>query len=273
MLILSTTVFFLLYHEIKTSLVPVGTKQMNERTHMLLLPLCPMVIRFPNKDSLLGPEIEPADAMSRASGLDNYGIVGLQRQIMEGKLFGVRVFDDWCSEDILLWKLFGASRWKELDHAARYLANQEWVKSDSLKIVENTAVPIIMLLVEVPHDLITPAVSTISTLKEEPTEVKELTERFPAATPLALVLKQFLADRSLDQSYSGGLSSYCLEVEEGLGDVRGVDELEDEASAADAELKSGGGVIVETIVGSSLDVEADNEAMELGTMDGCDSKI
>ncbi|CAL5381431.1 unnamed protein product [Camellia sinensis] len=153
-----------------------------------------------------------------------------------------------------------------LQHAARYLANQEWVKSDSLKIVENTAVPIIMLLVEVPHDLITPAVSTISTLKEEPTEVisghnpfqtnmanlessaspkcsnmntdddkdmksirldisflspshtglqttelvKELTERFPAATPLALVLKQFLADRSLDQSYSGGLSSYCL---------------------------------------------------------------
>ncbi|WVY93571.1 hypothetical protein V8G54_032659, partial [Vigna mungo] len=35
-------------------------------------------------------------------------------------------------------------------------------------------------------------------------------EQFPAATPLALVLKQFLADRSLDQSYSGGLSSYCL---------------------------------------------------------------
>lgn len=41
-------------------------------------------------------------------------------------------------------------------------------------------------------------------------QVKDLTERFPAVTPLALVLKQFLADRSLDQSYSGGLSSYCL---------------------------------------------------------------
>ncbi|XP_010523091.1 PREDICTED: uncharacterized protein LOC104801481 isoform X2 [Tarenaya hassleriana] len=40
--------------------------------------------------------------------------------------------------------------------------------------------------------------------------VKDLTEQFPAATPLALVLKQFLADRTLDQSYSGGLSSYCL---------------------------------------------------------------
>jgi DNA polymerase sigma len=28
-------------------------------------------------------------------------------------------------------------------------------------------------------------------------------------TPLALVLKQFLADRSLDHAYKGGLSSYC----------------------------------------------------------------
>ncbi|KAG5069338.1 hypothetical protein JHK85_001715 [Glycine max] len=66
-----------------------------------------------------------------------------------------------------------------LQHAARYLANQDWVKNDSLKTVKNTA-------------------------------VKGLTEQFPAATPLALVLKQFLADRSLDQSDSGGLSSYCL---------------------------------------------------------------
>ncbi|XP_051129424.1 uncharacterized protein LOC127250278 isoform X2 [Andrographis paniculata] len=146
-----------------------------------------------------------------------------------------------------------------LQHAARYLANQEWVKSDSLKIVENTAIPIIMLVVEVPHDLISPLSNdqmpkeeTDQVVSEEfaassecstpnwsktrnnindgfksvrldisfksPTHtglqttglVKDLTERFPAATPLALVLKQFLADRSLDQSYSGGLSSYCL---------------------------------------------------------------
>ncbi|XP_025887463.1 uncharacterized protein [Solanum lycopersicum] len=153
-----------------------------------------------------------------------------------------------------------------LQHAARYLANQEWVKNDSLKIVENTAIPIIMLVVEVPHDLISSSLSNLQTPKAEPTEltveegntfqadstcsdsssspqwskmnecvkdvkavrldisfkspshtglqttelVKELTEQFPATTPLALVLKQFLADRSLDQSYSGGLSSYCL---------------------------------------------------------------
>ncbi|GAA0165394.1 mRNA polyadenylation factor [Lithospermum erythrorhizon] len=154
-----------------------------------------------------------------------------------------------------------------LQHAARYLANLEWVKNDSLKIVENTAIPIIMLVVEVPHDFIASTAPDSHALKEEvvpetteeiaPSQadatvlegsasskcpakknenrenvksiridisfkspshtglqttelVKELTEQFPAAIPLALVLKQFLADRSLDQSYSGGLSSYCL---------------------------------------------------------------
>lgn len=41
---------------------------------------------FANRDSLLGPEIKPADAMNRASSLDNQGVVGFQRQIMKGKL-------------------------------------------------------------------------------------------------------------------------------------------------------------------------------------------
>ncbi|XP_061998329.1 uncharacterized protein LOC133715725 isoform X2 [Rosa rugosa] len=154
-----------------------------------------------------------------------------------------------------------------LQHAARYLVNQDWVKNDSLKTVENTAIPIIMLVVEVPNDLIASSSSNVQSPKEEAPHstgepdcnvhssgiileesampkcpqitydatkdsvsiridisfkspshtgfqttqlVKDLTEQFPAATPLALVLKQFLADRSLDQSYSGGLSSYCL---------------------------------------------------------------
>ncbi|KGN56351.1 uncharacterized protein LOC101221970 isoform X3 [Cucumis sativus] len=154
-----------------------------------------------------------------------------------------------------------------LQHAARYLSNQEWVKSDSLKTVENTAIPIIMLVVEVPHELVTSSTSNMQSPKEESSAVsgeqdannlndmasledsilpkclevnydssistksvridisfktpshtglqtselvKELTEQFPATIPLALVLKKFLADRSLDQSYSGGLSSYCL---------------------------------------------------------------
>ncbi|KAF8087182.1 hypothetical protein N665_0596s0032 [Sinapis alba] len=150
-----------------------------------------------------------------------------------------------------------------LQHAARYLANQEWVKTDSLKAVENTAIPIIMLVVEVPCDLVCsiqspkdgPDCITVDQDSNSNTDmvgfedsaaanslptksgnlanakcvrldisfktpshtglqttqlVKDLTEQFPAAKPLALVLKQFLADRTLDQSYSGGLSSYCL---------------------------------------------------------------
>lgn len=40
---------------------------------------------FAHRDSLLGPEIKPADAMSRTVGLDNRGLVGFQRQVMKGK--------------------------------------------------------------------------------------------------------------------------------------------------------------------------------------------
>eukprot|EP01018_Ginkgo_biloba_P022544 Gb_00149 [translate_table: standard] len=161
-----------------------------------------------------------------------------------------------------------------LQHAARYLANQEWVKSDSLKTIENTAIPIIILVVKVLSQLgggnedcsksqaiknehvqkdgegnevnaaklrnslfpVSSVSSTCETWKrswgdEDDRQavrldisfessshtglqtaelVKELTGQFPAIVPLALVLKQFLTDRSLDHPYSGGLSSYCL---------------------------------------------------------------
>ncbi|KAM0935770.1 putative polynucleotide adenylyltransferase [Dioscorea sansibarensis] len=156
-----------------------------------------------------------------------------------------------------------------LQHAARYLANQDWVRNDSLKTIENTAIPVINLVAEVPPDYIssnrnsstsdTRKVWSINAhlehgggshsdqplsqnnslplssklVKEDDIDVKlirldisfkspshtglqtselvgELTQQFPAIIPLALVLKQFLADRSLDDSYSGGLSSYCL---------------------------------------------------------------
>ncbi|KAH0898227.1 hypothetical protein HID58_047795, partial [Brassica napus] len=41
---------------------------------------------FANRDSLLGPDTKPDDAINRVSGMDNQGIVGFQRQIMRGKL-------------------------------------------------------------------------------------------------------------------------------------------------------------------------------------------
>ncbi|KAL2642470.1 hypothetical protein R1flu_010057 [Riccia fluitans] len=165
-----------------------------------------------------------------------------------------------------------------LQHAARYLADQEWVKSDSLKTVENTLVPIISLIAEFHNqqfemddeessffhssnlrkyasresEVRGDSVSTVTVVPvdrckedknscdeevkgswggeadrrlvrldisfEAPSHtglrtaelVRELIGQFPALSPMALVLKQFLTDRSLDHPYTGGLGSYCL---------------------------------------------------------------
>ncbi|KAL8136120.1 hypothetical protein AgCh_010643 [Apium graveolens] len=40
---------------------------------------------FASRDSLLVPASKLVDAMSRASGLDNHGVVDLQRQIMKAE--------------------------------------------------------------------------------------------------------------------------------------------------------------------------------------------
>lgn len=37
-----------------------------------------------NRDSLLGPETKRPDVISRATGLDNQGLVGFQRQVIKG---------------------------------------------------------------------------------------------------------------------------------------------------------------------------------------------
>nr|ARQ31700.1 vacuolar SNARE [Petunia x hybrida] len=49
---------------------------------------------FANRDSLLGPEIKQADAMTRATGLDNSGVVGLQRQIMKEQDEGLESLEE-----------------------------------------------------------------------------------------------------------------------------------------------------------------------------------
>ncbi|PWA54214.1 syntaxin of plants 52 [Artemisia annua] len=69
---------------------PVKEKEMNRRRDLLTnmrtkvtqMASTLNMSNFANRDSLLGPETKPADAMSRTTGLDNSGIVGLQRQIM-----------------------------------------------------------------------------------------------------------------------------------------------------------------------------------------------
>lgn len=81
------TTVYLIYHVVCRS-----EKEMNRRRDMLLnlrskvnqMANTLNMSNFANRDSLLGPEIKPADAMSRTTGLDNGGVVSLQRQIMKG---------------------------------------------------------------------------------------------------------------------------------------------------------------------------------------------
>lgn len=81
------TTVYLIYHVVYRS-----EKEMNRRRDMLLnlrskvnqMATTLNMSNFANRDSLLGPEIKPADAMSRTTGLDNGGVVSLQRQIMKG---------------------------------------------------------------------------------------------------------------------------------------------------------------------------------------------
>ncbi|KAJ8766517.1 hypothetical protein K2173_023764 [Erythroxylum novogranatense] len=49
---------------------------------------------FANRDSLLGPEIMSTDAMNRTQGLDNQGLVGLQRQIIKEQDEGLEKLEE-----------------------------------------------------------------------------------------------------------------------------------------------------------------------------------
>jgi hypothetical protein len=65
----------------------------------------------------------------------------------------------------------------------------------------------------------------------------------------------------------GGLAE---ELRQRAGDVVGVEELEDEAAAADAELQDSDGVLVRAVAGAPLDVEADDELVEAAAVHGAD---
>ncbi|PPS17644.1 hypothetical protein GOBAR_AA02942 [Gossypium barbadense] len=72
---------------------PLTDKEMNRRKDMVAnlrskanqMASAFNMSNFANRESLLGPETKQ-DAMSRTVGLDNSGLVGLQRQIMKGKV-------------------------------------------------------------------------------------------------------------------------------------------------------------------------------------------
>ncbi|XP_073055853.1 syntaxin-52-like [Primulina eburnea] len=74
---------------------------------------------FAIRDSLLGPEIKPVDAMTRATGLDNYGVVGLQRQIMKEQDEGLEKLE----ETVISTKHIALAVNEELDLHTRLIDN------------------------------------------------------------------------------------------------------------------------------------------------------
>ncbi|PIA54873.1 hypothetical protein AQUCO_00901046v1 [Aquilegia coerulea] len=70
---------------------PITEKEMHRRQDMLAnlrskanqMASTLNMSNFGNRDSLLGKDIKPAEVLSRASELDNQGLVGFQRQVMK----------------------------------------------------------------------------------------------------------------------------------------------------------------------------------------------
>lgn len=81
---------------------PITEKEMNRRKDLLSnlrskannMASTLNMSNFANRDSLLGPEIKPVDAMTRTAGLDNQGVVILQRQIMKEQDEGLEKLEE-----------------------------------------------------------------------------------------------------------------------------------------------------------------------------------
>ncbi|KNA17320.1 hypothetical protein SOVF_080990 [Spinacia oleracea] len=74
---------------------------------------------YANRDSLLGPDTKPVDAVTRASGLDNQGIVSLQRQIMREQDDGLEQLE----ESVVFTKHIALTVNEELDLHTRLIDN------------------------------------------------------------------------------------------------------------------------------------------------------
>jgi len=103
-----------------------------------------------------------------------------------------------------------------LQQAARQLSKQGWVRS--VKVISQTAIPLITLLVVSnpadPDSHVVRLDITFDSPRHQGLATAELVRALlaqqPPLAPLALALKQFLAQRHLHHAYTGGLSSYCL---------------------------------------------------------------
>ncbi|XP_031286530.1 syntaxin-51-like [Pistacia vera] len=104
---------------------PISEKEMNRRKDMLTnlrskvtqMASTLNMSNFANRDSLLGPEIKQADPMSRTTGLDNHGLVGLQRQVMKEQDEGLEKLE----ETVISTKHIALAVNEELDLHARLI--------------------------------------------------------------------------------------------------------------------------------------------------------
>jgi len=97
---------------------------------------------------------------------------------------------------------------------ARCLRKEAWVDVSSIKVITNTAVPVIKLRTLSEAGYCVPLdVSFEGTihqgLEANKMNVSLMTE-YPSLRPIVLVLKQFLSKRGLCEAFTGGLSSYAI---------------------------------------------------------------
>jgi len=106
---------------------PITDKEINRRKDMLLnlrskvtqMASSLNMSTFANRDSLLGPDSTSADATSRTTGLDNAGVVGLQRQIMREQDEGLEKLE----ETVISTKHIALAVNEELDLHTRLIDN------------------------------------------------------------------------------------------------------------------------------------------------------
>jgi DNA polymerase sigma len=87
-----------------------------------------------------------------------------------------------------------------------------WITS--LKVIPSAKVPLIKLTVEnnimIDMTFAVELTSHVHNGLQSAHLIRYYMQRLPELRPLTLVLKQFLFEKGLSQSYTGGLSSYCL---------------------------------------------------------------
>lgn len=106
---------------------PISEKEMNRRKDMLAnlksktnqMASTLNMSGFANRDSLLGPEQKSEDVMSRTTGLDNQGLVGLQRHIMREQDEGLEKLE----ETVISTKHIALAVNEELDLHTRLIDN------------------------------------------------------------------------------------------------------------------------------------------------------